>query len=77
VEPSDLDGSFVLSTDTALSKTLLPAERPLRYSGGIYPAGWLQTPRMDWQRMGLPPYKHSLLVNWQVLNRIMSWSLAI
>ena len=33
-EPSDLDGSMVLSPATALSKTLLPAERPLRYSRG-------------------------------------------
>jgi hypothetical protein len=32
VEPSDLDGSFVLSPATALSKTLLPGEKPLRYS---------------------------------------------
>ena len=29
MEPSDLDGSIVLSPATALSKTLLPAERPL------------------------------------------------
>ena len=68
VEPYDLDGSLVLSPATALSKTLLPAERPLRYSGRTsYPArcltGWLQTLRMDWQEMGLPPYKHTLLVN--------------
>jgi hypothetical protein len=28
VEPSDLAGSFVLSPATALSKTLLPAEKP-------------------------------------------------
>ena len=34
VESSDLDGSFVLSPATALSKTLLPAEMLLRYSGG-------------------------------------------
>ena len=29
---------------------------------------------MDWQGMGLPPYKHTLLVNWRALNRIESWS---
>jgi hypothetical protein len=29
---------------------------------------------MDWRGMGLPPYKHTLLLNWLVLNRIMSWS---
>jgi hypothetical protein len=75
VEPSDLDGSIVLSPATALSKTVLPAERSLRYSGGTpYPTGWLQTPRMDWRGMGLPPYKHTLLVNWWALNRIVSWS---
>ena len=34
MEPSDLDGSIVLSPATALSKTLLPAEKPLRHSGG-------------------------------------------
>jgi hypothetical protein len=55
VEASDLDGSFVLSPATALSKTLLLSEKPLRYSRGTsYSAGWLQTPRMDWQGMGLP-----------------------
>ena len=43
VEPSNLDGSFILSPATALSKTLLPAERPLRYSRGTsYPACHLQ-----------------------------------
>jgi hypothetical protein len=47
VESSDIDGSFVLSPATALSKTLLPAEKPLRYSGGtsysvhLQPTGWL------------------------------------
>jgi hypothetical protein len=40
---SDLDDSFVLSPATALSKTVLSAERPLRYSGGTsYPACRLQ-----------------------------------
>jgi hypothetical protein len=32
LEPSDLDGSFILSPATTLSKTLLPAEKPLRHS---------------------------------------------
>ena len=27
------------------------------------PTGWLQAPRMDWRGMGLPLYKHRLLVN--------------
>jgi hypothetical protein len=84
VEPYDLDGFFVLSPATALSKTLLPAERPLRYSGGTsYSAGRLQagSRHQEWSGggggmggMGLPPYKHTLLVNWRTLNRIVSWS---
>jgi hypothetical protein len=37
---------------------------------------WLQAPRVDWGvwGMGLPPYKHGLLVNSWALNRIVSWS---
>jgi hypothetical protein len=34
METSDLDGSFVLPPATALSKTLLPAEKHLIDSGG-------------------------------------------
>jgi hypothetical protein len=64
------------------SETLLPAERPLRHSGDILscmsPTGWLQAARMDWRgeggywgrgSVGLPPCKHSLLVNWRALIR--------
>ena len=51
------------------SKTLLPAERPQSYSGGTsYPAYLLQagSRHQEWTGgggMGLPPYKHTLLVN--------------
>ena len=79
MEPSNLDGSFVLSPATALSKTLLPVERPLSYSGGTsYPAHRLQagSRHQEWTGGGwaFPFYKHTLLVNWWALNRIMSWS---
>jgi hypothetical protein len=79
VEPYDLDGSFVLSPATAGSKTLLLAEKPLRYSGGTsYSAHRLQagSRHHEWTGGGraFPFYKHTLLVNWQALNRILSWS---
>jgi hypothetical protein len=66
VEPSDLDGSFVLSPATALSKALLPPEKHLIHSGRIsYSAHRLQagSRHQEWTGggMGLPPfYKHSL-----------------
>jgi hypothetical protein len=64
------------------SKTLLPAERPLRYSGGTsYPASRLQAPDTKndwwggrgWDGPPPPPPKHTLLVNSQALIRMLSW----
>ena len=53
VEPSDLDGSFFLPPATALSKTLLPAEKPLRHSGGTsYSAHHLQAGSRHQERTG-------------------------
>ena len=49
------------------SQTLLPDERPLRHSGDTsYPAAYRLAPGTKNElagEMGLPPYKHSLLVN--------------
>jgi hypothetical protein len=74
VEPSYLDGSIVLSP--AAAKMLLPEERPLRYLGGTsYPACHLQvgSRHQEWTGggggVGLPPYKHTLLVNSRALIR--------
>jgi hypothetical protein len=69
VELSDLDGSFLLSAATALSKTLLPAEKPLRHSRGTsYSACCLQagSRHQEWTGGGwaFPFYKQTLLVNW-------------
>ena len=59
------------------SKTLLPAERPLRYSGRQHPTDQLQAcnRHQEWTGGGpaFPLYKHRLLVNLGALNRNMSW----
>jgi hypothetical protein len=60
VEPSYLDGSFVLPPATALSKTLLPAEKVAFRRKILFctsPTGWLQTPKMDWWGWAFPFYK--------------------
>jgi hypothetical protein len=66
VEPSDLDGSFVLPPATALSKTLLPTEKPLRFSRGMsYSAHRLQagSRHQEWTGRGwaFPPFISTLL----------------
>ena len=60
------------------SKTLLPAERPLRHSGdtSYYAHRLLAGSRhQEWIGRGWasPLYKHRLLVNLGALNRNMSW----
>jgi hypothetical protein len=53
-----------------LAKTLLPAERPLRHSGGTsYPIHQEWTGG-EWAF----PLISTLLVSWGALNRIVSWS---
>jgi hypothetical protein len=65
MEPSDLDGSFVLPPATALFKTLLPAEKPLIHSEGTsYSAHHLQagSRHQEWTGGGwaFPPFISTL-----------------
>ena len=68
-----LDGSIVLSPATALLQdTATCWEAPEIFQRHILswsPAGWLQTPRMDWWgRWAFPLYKHSFWVkSWALI----------